>query len=101
MEESRAAERDFGEKHALSGQVGGTSPGVASPQVPLPEATSRTHLATPLPMPEPATDPLSWGTWSISVWITLWAKEEAHDPKEGPQLISLKSHILSFKQLYK
>lgn len=49
-----------------SKQDGGTQPGVASPQVPLPEATSGIHLATPLPMPEPATDPLGQSIWSVS-----------------------------------
>lgn len=81
--------RAFGEKHALSKQGGGTQPRMASPQVPLQEATRGIHLATLLPVPEPAAGPLRQSVWSVSVWITLWAREETCDPKDGPQRISL------------
>lgn len=64
------------EKHAPSKQGGRTQAGMASPQVPFPEATPRTNLATPLLMPvqEGLATSLKTEMLSVSFLVTLMSK---------------------------
>lgn len=65
---------------------GGTQAQVASPWVPLPEATSGIPLVTPFSMPqqdEADTDPLKQSIMSFSISVTLFGKRGSMWPQRG------------------